>query len=95
VAQVVLNRLRIGSWGSSVCKVVYAPSQFSWTLDKRKRVKNTKAWDTSLAVATEVLNGRAHLPNFNALYFHTHQVHPRWRRGKQIVTVIGNHIFYT
>lgn len=95
VAQVTLNRVRTGDFGSSICKVVYAPSQFSWTLDKRKKVKNNKAWDTSVAVANEVLNGRAHLQNFNALYFHTRQVRPKWRHKKQIVTTIGNHIFYT
>jgi spore germination cell wall hydrolase CwlJ-like protein len=95
VAQVTINRVRIGSWGSSVCKVVYAPSQFSWTLNKHKQIKNTQSWNTSVAIANEVLSGRAHLANFNALYFHTRQVRPKWRRGKQKVTTIGNHIFYT
>lgn len=95
VAQVTVNRARSGNFGSSICKVVYAPKQFSWTLDRRKRVKNIKAWNTSVAVANEVLNGRARLQNFDALYFHTRQVHPRWRHSKQIVTTIGNHIFYT
>lgn len=95
VAQVTVNRVRTGDFGNSICKVVYAPRQFSWTLDKNKRVKNDKAWDTSVAIANEVLNGRAHLPNFNALYFHTKQVRPSWKRGKRIVTTIGNHIFYS
>ena len=95
VAQVTLNRVRTGDFGASICKVVYAPRQFSWTLDKRKQVKNDKAWDTSLAIANEVLTGRAHITNFNALYFHTRQVKPKWKRSKQFVTTIGNHIFYS
>jgi spore germination cell wall hydrolase CwlJ-like protein len=95
VAQVTINRLRAGKFGSSLCKVVYAHKQFSWTLDKKKKIKDDKAWEISKAVANEVLKGKAHLPNFNALYFHTRQVSPKWRRGKQVVTTIGNHIFYT
>lgn len=95
VAQVTINRLRAGEFGSSICRVVYAHKQFSWTLDKKKKIKDDKAWEISKTVANEVLKGKARLPNFNALYFHTKQVRPKWRREKQIVTTIGNHIFYT
>lgn len=95
VAQVTINRVRSGVFGSSICKVVYAKNQFSWTLDKRKKIKNNKEWDASLALATEVLNGKSHIPNFNALYFHTKHIRPKWAKTKTRVTVIANHIFYS
>ena len=95
VAQVTLNRVRSGTFGSSICKVVYAKNQFSWTLDKRKKINSNKEWDASKALALEVLNGKSHIPNFNALYFHTKHIRPRWARTKTKVTIIANHIFYT
>lgn len=95
VAQVTLNRVRSGRFQNTVCKTVYAPSQFSWTLDKRKRVKDSKAWQASLAVARAVLSQSIHLPDFQALYFHTRQVRPSWAKHRQVVAVINNHIFYS
>lgn len=95
VAQVTVNRVKSGLFQPTVCGVVYAPSQFSWTLDKRKRVRDQRAWEASVSIARAVLTQAVHLPNFPALYFHTHQVNPRWNRDKQVVARIGNHIFYS
>ena len=94
VAQVTMNRVRSGEFQSNICKTVYARKQFSWTKDKNKKVKDNKAWDASVAIATAVLTNSVLLPDFKALYFHTKQVMPKWNRDKQIVAVIGNHIFY-
>lgn len=94
VAQVTLNRLNSGSFGSSICEVVYQPYQFSWTLDKAKRVMDPKAWEASLLLAAAILDKRVKLPDFGALYFHTKQVKPKWRKTKQVLATIGNHIFY-
>lgn len=95
VAQVTLNRVRSGKFQNTVCETVYAHKQFSWTLNKYKKIKDSKAWLTSVLVAKAVLTQTAYIPNFKALYFHTRQVHPRWNRKKQVVAVIGNHIFYS
>ena len=94
VAQVTVNRVESGEFQSSVCKAVYASKQFSWTNDKPKKVKDIKAWEASVAIATAVLTKSIHLPDFKALYFHTKQVKPKWNRDKRILAVIGNHIFY-
>lgn len=94
VAQVTVNRVRSGEFQSDICKTVYARKQFSWTKNKHKKVKDAKAWDTSVAIATAVLTNSVRLPDFKALYFHTKQVMPKWNRDKQIVAIIGNHIFY-
>ena len=93
VAQVTVNRVESGEFQSSVCKAVYADRQFSWTT-KPKKIKDIKAWEASVAIATAVLTKSVHLPDFKALYFHTKQVKPTWNRGKRVLAVIGNHIFY-
>jgi spore germination cell wall hydrolase CwlJ-like protein len=94
VAQVTVNRVASGDFQNSICSAVYANRQFSWTIGKPKKIKDAKAWEDSVAIATAVLNKSVHLPDFKALYFHTKQVKPRWNRDKRIVAVIGNHIFY-
>lgn len=95
VAQVTLNRVASGSFQNTVCGVVYAERQFSWTLNKRLKVTDVKAWEASVDIAEAVLTKSVPLPNFKALYFHTKQVKPRWNRNKRVVAVIGNHIFYS
>ena len=95
VAQVTVNRVASGKFQSSVCKVVYANKQFSWTNSGTKRVKDTKAWQNAVAVAQAVLTQSIHLPDFKALYFHTRQVKPTWAKTKRVVAVINNHIFYS
>ena len=95
VAQVTLNRVRNPQFQNTVCAVVYAPSQFSWTLDKRKRVRDQKAWRASVSIARAVLTQAVNLPNFPALYFNTTQVNPRQHRNKKVLARIGSHIFYS
>lgn len=95
VAQVTLNRVRSGRFQNTVCKTVYAPSQFSWTLNKRRTTKDSKAWQASVTIARAVLSQSVRLPDFQALYFHTRQVKPSWAKHKRVVAVINNHIFYS
>lgn len=95
VAQVTVNRMESKRFQNTICGVVYAPSQFSWTLDKRKRVRDQQAWQASVSIARAVLTQAVRLPHFPALYFHTPQVNPRWNRDKTVVARIGNHIFYS
>lgn len=95
VAQVTMNRVAAGTFNKTVCGVVYAHSQFSWTLESRRRVTDVKAWESAVDIAAAVLTGAVRLPDFKALYFHTKQVNPRWNRKKRVVAVIGNHIFYS
>lgn len=95
VAQVTINRMESRQFQNTICGVVYAPSQFSWTLDKRKRVRDQEAWRVSVNIARAVLTQAVRLPAFPALYFHTPQVNPRWNRDKRVLARIGNHIFYS
>lgn len=94
VAQVTLNRVNHKTeFHSTICGVVYANKQFSWTANKLS-IRDSQAWAESLKIAQAVLHGSLRLSNFDALYFHTKQVKPYWRKTKTVVRVIGNHIFY-
>lgn len=94
VAQVTVNRVKASKFKKTVCDIVFQPHQFSWTTNKRLRVRDSKAWRASLAVARAVLTNSVRLPNFTATHYHTKTVNPIWNRNKTILAVIGNHIFY-
>jgi spore germination cell wall hydrolase CwlJ-like protein len=97
VAQVTVNRLKEGRWGKDVCKVVYAKSQFSWTLDKKKRNAQPKGelWQASLAVAKEFQKGVRVKGLEDSQYYHADYIRdPKWAQAKKVVKQIGQHIFY-
>ena len=94
VAQVTLNRVTHRTeFQSSICGVVYAKHQFSWTMGPHREPRGD-AWREAQALAKAVIIGTAHLPDFKALYFHSLTVKPQWNKTKELVARIGNHIFY-
>lgn len=103
VAQVTLNRVESGKFGSTVCQVVFQKNvfyeklvcQFSWVCEQTGRTKpvSQKTYKESEEVAKKVLLENFRLPSLtNALYFHSVHVNPKW--GKEKVVQIGQHIFY-
>jgi spore germination cell wall hydrolase CwlJ-like protein len=96
VAQVTWNRLKEGKWGNDICKVVYAPSQFSWTADSRKRNAkvDTVLWINSIQAVDDFINGTRIVRLEKSLYFHATYVRPNWSRFAEHIKQIGNHIFY-
>lgn len=97
VAQVTLNRVHSGKFGNSVCEIVYAHAQFSWTLTKPKALpfKDKAVYAESVVVAKRVLLEGYTLPSLkNATYYHNFTVNPTWNRNMKKVAVIGHHIFY-
>ena len=94
VAQVTLNRLRTGQWGNSICSVVHAKAQFSWTLKKKAEPKG-KAWRESKYVAHDVLFKQLRMPALTtATYYHADYVNPKWNKTVVRLQQIGKHIFY-
>ena len=95
VAQVTLNRLRTRHWGSTVCAVVHAKAQFSWTL-KKKRVKPQGTnWTESKLIAERMLADKMRVrPLQSALMYHADYVKPKWADRTQYITKVGQHIFY-
>ena len=97
VAQVTLNRLNEGRYGNSVCSVVYARSQFSWTLDKQKRFAKPKGqlWEESRRVALEFQRGTRVKGLEDSTHYHADYIRdPKWAKAKKVVKQIGQHIFY-
>lgn len=98
VGQVTLNRVKTGRWGDSICDVVYAKAQFSWTLDPEKRKEKPKGelWDESKEAAREILHGRKLKYFEEAKFYHTDYIKtPFWADKKAKIMQVGQHIFYT
>ena len=97
VAQTTLNRVKIGYWGHSICDVVYAPNQFSWTLDERAYTEPTgELWtETKLAVSTVIDNGLRIKQLKTALFYHADYVDPKWKDNNKRLAQYGTHIYYS
>ena len=95
VAHVTVNRLKTGYWGNSICKVVYAKKQFSWTLAKKLPRPDSKLWAESEQIARKVLAGHRVRGLTKSLYYHaTYIKDPKWADSKHEAGQIGNHVFY-
>lgn len=93
VAHVVINRAESGRFPSSMCGVVYQPSQFSFIRGgKMPRVREGEPWDRAVAIAQIALEDSWKNHASGALYFHARHVSPNW--GKKRIAQIDNHIFY-
>lgn len=96
VAQVTWNRVKHGQWGRDICSVVYAPGQFSWTVEAHKR--NAKiggpGWENTIQAVEDFINGTRIARLENSMFFHASYVKPNWHRWADRVKQIGNHIFY-
>lgn len=94
VAQVTINRLKLGYWGNTICRVVYARAQFSWTLDRDLKEPAGKMWEESIRIADNVLNGIQYRELRTALFYHADYVNPNWRDNNSKIKRVGAHIFY-
>ena len=96
VAHVTINRLKTGYWGNTICKVVYAKSQFSWTLSKKLPRPDSRLWAESEEVARLVLAGSRVRGLVKSLYYHAVYIKdPTWADPKSELGQIGNHVFYS
>ena len=94
VAEVVLNRASSGRFPSSICGVVFQPSQFSFV--RRNGFppinKSSLHWKRAVAIAQIAMEDSWDSTASNALYFHARRVSPNWRKTR--VATLGNHVFY-
>ena len=95
VAQVTLNRTVHPKFKGTICSVVMAPHQFSWTAEKNKRqhIPVGNKWDASLTTARQFLEGARIKGMEEAIYFHEKRIHPAWRYVEKVAQ-IGGHIFF-
>jgi len=95
VAHVTINRLKTGHWGDSICKVVYARKQFSWTLAQKLPRLDNQLWAESEDVARKVLAGHRVRGLTRSLYYHAIYIRdPNWADPQHEAGQIGNHVFY-
>ena len=99
VAQVTLNRA--SKQQKTVCEVVYARKQFSWTNTdiQNGRIKKSalpdfksRAWKASVALARRALGEKDWTGG--ATYYHASQIRPYWAVKLAYVGQWGNHLFY-
>ena len=96
VAQVTINRVKNGYWGDTVCDVVHAKDQFSWTnRDDLSINKESVAYKDSVSAAKKALTDRRRLRVLrHALFYHADYVRPNWVDRSQKIGQIGTHVFY-
>ena len=94
VAEVILNRAKSGRFPSSVCGVVFQPSQFSFVRGGSLPPinKSSRAWREAVAISTIATEKSWSSGVGKALFFHADHVSPGWRLTR--VAALGNHIFY-
>lgn len=102
VGFVTLNRLKRDGYPETVRKVVYQPSQFSWTLVKSGFVvRDPDSWKVAQDISKflyGIRNNEALYKNLDpthgATNFHTNKSNPYWRKFFTKTATIGYHIFY-
>lgn len=98
IAQVTFNRLNTGRWGITICNVVYAKSQFSWTKNQNKLIEKPsgKLWDQSILALNDYLNGTRIYNLSNSTHYHADWINtPKWALMIDPTDYIGQHIFYS
>lgn len=102
VAQVIINRVKNPDYPDDVCGVVYQNRnwfrrcQFTFACDQFSDVvRDERAWQTALRIATSYAAGEAWVPAVGAAtHYHAIQVSPRWAGEMREVKTIDRHIFY-
>lgn len=98
VAHVTMNRLESGLWGNTVCAVVLARSQFSWTVFSEGRAvpRETQAWLNAQQTAYRVYSDEtAHDLTNGATHFYAASMRrpPAWASRGVGRQRIGGHIY--
>ncbi|MFI0845220.1 cell wall hydrolase [Mesorhizobium sp. IMUNJ 23232] len=91
VGTVVMNRVRSGKYGDTICEVVGQPRQFAPGVMTRKM--NSKALPDVEAAADAVLKGERHPKVKNAMFFHTAGLKFPYKNMHYTV-VAGGNAFY-
>lgn len=94
VAQTLVNRLKAGRFGDSICEVANQKGQFFHIASFRPR-RDTNGWQEAVEIAHEVLAGEAETVAPGAIYFRaSYAPSNAFFRTRQRVTTVGAHIFY-
>jgi spore germination cell wall hydrolase CwlJ-like protein len=97
VGQVHMNRLKEGSWGKTMCKVVYSKAQFSWTLESKVVNWSKNQEEHFMFIAESLMIDGIHvkkLASDKILHYHATYVKPKWAKQGKMVASAGDHLFY-
>lgn len=94
VADVVMERTHNPRYPNNVCDVVFQPRQFSFVVDGTTPDPSGPAWAVSYALAESILLKEVPLPEMGATHYHAVSVSPYWVKGADLISEIGNHLFY-
>ena len=97
VGQIHMNRLNKGSWGKTMCKVVFAKAQFSWTLESKVVNWSKKQEEHFTFIAESLMIDGYHvkkLASDKILHYHATYVKPKWAKQGKMVASAGDHVFY-
>ncbi|MFM2256941.1 MAG: hypothetical protein RIQ28_788 [Pseudomonadota bacterium] len=94
VARVVIARTQSGRFPSTICGVVYQPSQFSFVRGGRMPSINmgSRHWRNAVAISKIARDASWKSPVEGALFFHARHVSPGWRLKR--MGAVDNHVFY-
>jgi len=97
---VTLNRLKNEKFPTSVRKVVYQSSQFSWT-KVTYNVRDGDSWKVAKEISKFLYSIRNHDmlykqldPTGGSIYFHNVGSKPYWAKYLVKTVVLGGHVFY-
>jgi spore germination cell wall hydrolase CwlJ-like protein len=94
VAQTLVNRLKAGRFGDTICAVANQKGQFFRIAQFRPR-RDTNGWQAAVEVAHAVLAGEAEAIAPGAMYFRASYAPANsFFRSRERVATVGAHIFY-
>ena len=94
VAQTLVNRLKAGRFGDSICEVVNQKGQYFRIASFHPR-KDSDGWQEAVEVAHDVLAGNTHPVAPGAMYFRASYAPANaFFRTRERVATVGAHVFY-
>ena len=89
IVHVVRNRAKYNL--ENVCKVVFKPYQFSWTITMPP--DNQRGLERALHISSLAWDSPADV-TYGATHYHAAHIKPYWAAQMRVTARIGNHIFY-
>lgn len=94
VVHVLLNRIKMPNYPSTVCGNTFMKAQFSWVGSVGK-MTDKKSVELAKAAVYNVISGNSSLGSFPASHFYNPSAaRPAWAKKCTPVAKIGKHSFY-
>lgn len=94
VANVVINRRNDHHFPQDICKIIYQPKQFSWTIKRKLRKMKVKHTQEMLLISELALRGLLRDITHGSQFYHANYVKPSWAYYMKHQATVGKHRFY-